>query len=166
MHDRRQSAAELGPGNVVPLAAVGHHGCRQRYQRASASEAGGSEHAIVEETTLDPFHSECLEHTGGDGDADSDKDQATDEFAPVPGPGAESAAKLQAEQGQGDTDGADHDGRDGKVDVKGAEREADREIVDAQRCPVISSRPVRGPASAAGASPSWPALPRMACTTA
>jgi hypothetical protein len=34
------------------------------------------------------FSSERLEHTGGDGYADPDEDHATNEFTPVPGPGA------------------------------------------------------------------------------
>jgi hypothetical protein len=76
-----------------------------------------------------------LEHACRDGDADPDEDQAADEFAPLPGPGAEPTAKFQAEQGHGDTDGADHHGRHYQADAEGAQGEADREIIDAQCYP-------------------------------
>src|SRR5215813_8755645 len=77
----------------------------------------------------------ALEDAGGDGDADGDEDQAAEEFAPLAGLGADPVAQLQPDQGQGDADGADDDRGDGEVDMEGAQGEANREVVDAQRCP-------------------------------
>lgn len=76
-----------------------------------------------------------LEDAAGNGYADGDEDQAAEEFAPLAGLGAEPVTKLQADQGQGDADRADDDRGNGEVDVVGAQDEADREVVDAQRDP-------------------------------
>src|SRR5215472_15032044 len=77
----------------------------------------------------------ALEDAGGDGDADGDEDQAAEQFAPLAGLGADPAAQLQPNQGQGDADGTDDDRGNGEADVEGAQSEADRKVVDAQRRP-------------------------------
>src|SRR5262249_42350407 len=56
---------------------------------------------------------------------------------------------FKADQRHGDADRADDDRGDHDVDVVGAQGEADREVVDAQREPVTDSRRVRWDAPAA-----------------
>jgi hypothetical protein len=78
---------------------------------------------------------EVLEQTAGHGDANTDQDQAADQFAALAGLGAEPVAQFQADQGQANADHGDEDRGYGQVDVEGAQREADRQVVDTQRRP-------------------------------
>src|SRR5215471_9093799 len=77
----------------------------------------------------------ALKDSAGNGDTDTDQDQAAEQLASLPRLGPEPVAEFQADQGQGNADHGDDDRGHGQVDVEGAQREADREVVDAQRRP-------------------------------
>jgi len=76
-----------------------------------------------------------LDDAGADRGAHADQDQATEELPALPGAHPDSRAQLQPRQRHHDTDRPDDRGGKREADMVGAEREPDREIVDAQRDP-------------------------------
>lgn len=75
---------------------------------------------------IPPPHPDDLKQTCGDDRTDPDKDQTSQELATLAGLSADPAAQLEAGQGHGHANEADHDGRKYEADMEGAQRRSRR----------------------------------------